>query len=134
MEAQCKKPKQVNPKPVADLNPQEQAKLEWGKEIRILQTMITRDINIFMQLKIKGQKLVGDKQPGVTKELLQALGSGLKSLQAQGEAIYEVVVEGSSQDPMSFQAEAFSKQVDKAKDVITSLGDLQARGQRIIGK
>ena len=129
-----KKAKQVPTEPLAELTPQEQAKLEWGKEIRILQNMITRDINTFMQLKIKGQKLVGDKQSGVTKELLQALESGLKSLQAQGESIYEVHVEGSSQEITTFQADTFSKQVTKAKEVMNSLGDLKARGQRIIGK
>ena len=116
------------------MSQEEQVKHEWCKEVRILQGMINKDIASFTHLKIKGQKLVGDKQSGVTKELLQSVEGGLKSLQEQGESIYEVLMEGSSIDPLVFNRDQFIKQVEKAKKIVNSLADIKSRGQRIIGK
>ena len=134
VQAQNKKPKYSTPKTLPEMTPEEQAKHEWLKEIRILHNMITRDINTFMQLKFKGQHLLGDKQSGVTEELLHAMETGLKNLQAQSESIHEVFVLGSSQDAKDFNSEEYTKKLDPAKEVLTSLSDLKARGQRIIGK
>ena len=99
VQAQNKKPKYSTPKTLPEMTPEEQAKHVWLKEIRILHNMITRDINTFMQLKFKGQHLLGDKQSGVTKELLHAMETGLKNLQAQSENIHEVFVLGSPRMP-----------------------------------
>ena len=60
--------------------------------------------------------------------------TGLKNLQAQSESIHEVFVLGSSQDAKDFNSEEYTKNLDPAKEVLTSLSDLKARGQRIIGK
>ena len=73
VQAQNKKPKYSTPKTLPEMTPEEQAKHEWLKEIRILQNMLTRDTSTFMQLKFKGQHLLGNKQSGVTKELLHAM-------------------------------------------------------------
>ena len=78
VQAQNKKPKYSTQKTLPEMTPEEQAKHEWLKEIRILQNMIYSDINTFMQLKFKGQHLLGDKQSGVTKELLHAMETGLE--------------------------------------------------------
>ena len=134
VQAQNKKPKHSTLKALQDMTPEEQAKHEWLKEIRILQNMLTKDTNTFMQLKFKGQHLLGDKQSGVTKELLHAMETGFKNLQAQSESIHEVFVLGSSKDAKDFNSEEYSKKLETAKEVLSTLSELKARGQRIIGK
>ena len=133
-QAQNKKPKHSTLKALQDMTPEEQAKHEWLKEIRILQNMLTKDTNTFMQLKFKGQHLLGDKQAGVTKELLHAMETGFKNLQAQSESIHEVFVLGAFKHAKDFNSEEYSKKLETVKEVLTTLGEVKATCQRIIGK
>lgn len=128
-----KRQKPNQPK-IVELSPEEQAKQDWVKEVKILQNMCTKDIGLFTHLKIKGQKMVGDKQSGVTKELLLAVENGIKAMQEQGEALYEVFMDGSSKAPNIFKAKDYTKQLDNAKKLFESLADIKSKGQRIIGK
>ena len=111
----------------------EEAKHEWLKEVNTLLSKIIDDTYIFMRLVFKGQDLVRDKQSGVTKELLQAMETGLKDLQDQKDIIHEVFALGSSKDAKDSNRDEYTMKLDTAKEVLTSLSDLKARGQMIIG-
>ena len=88
--AQTQLPSQVPkklPKPNTtpkEISEQEQTKIDWVKETKGLANNIQKDTNLFMSWKFKGHSLLGDKQSGVTKELMAAIENGLKQLQAQG--------------------------------------------------
>jgi hypothetical protein len=121
----------TTPKEISD---EEKAKLDWVKEIKSLSHTIQKDTNLFLSWKFKGSSLLGDKQSGVTKELMMAIENGIKQLQAQGEAVSEVLVLGSSMDYKAFNPKTYAKAVAGAQAVLKSLGELKSRGIRIIGK
>ena len=80
MHWEATKRQKPNPPKIVELSFEEQAKQDWVKEFKILQYMCTKDIRIFTKFKIKGQKMVGDKQSGVTEELLLAVENARKAL------------------------------------------------------
>lgn len=122
------------PKPAQALSPAEIAKQDWIKEVKIMQSNCTRDMNVLTMLKIKGQKMISDKQSGVTKELLNALENGIKSLHDQGEVLYEILIDGSSLPADTLDITKYAKKMEQAKKIFTSLADIKTKGNRIIGK
>jgi hypothetical protein len=121
----------TNPKEITE---QEQIKIDWLKDTKALSNNIQKDTNLFMSWKFKGHSLLGDKQSGVTKELMVAIENGFKQLQSQGEAISEILIMGSSMDYKAFNPKTYAKGVAGAQAVLQSLADLKSRGLRIIGK
>jgi hypothetical protein len=116
----------TNPKEITEA---EQIKIDWVKDTKTLANTIQKDSNLF-----KGQTHLGDKQSGVTKELMNAIENGFKQLQSQGEAISEILIMGSSMDYKAFNPKTYAKGVAAAQAALQSLADLKSRGIRIIGK
>ena len=85
-------------------------------------------------LKIKGHKMISDKQSGVTKELLGALENGIKSLHDQGEVLYEILIDGTSKPADTLDITKYSKKMEQAKNLLSSLAEIKIKGNRIIGK
>jgi len=129
-----KRNKPNTPKPPTLLSPEEIAKQDWIKEVKILQNTCTRDMNALTHLKIKGHKMISDKQSGVTKELLGALENGIKSLHDQGEVLYEILIDGSSKPADTLDITKYSKKMEQAKNLLSSLAEIKTKGNRIIGK
>ena len=129
-----KRTKPNTPKPPTTLSPEEIAKQDWIKEVKILQNTCTRDMNALTHLKIKGHKMISDKQSGVTKELLGALENGIKSLHDQGEVLYEILIDGTSKPADTLDITKYSKKMEQAKNLLSSLAEIKTKGNRIIGK
>ena len=123
----------VPPKDV-EITLEEKVKLNWIKEVKSLNNNICKDSNLFLNMKFKGGKLLGDMQSGVTKELISAIENGLRQLQSQGENLSEILVLGTSEPCQTFNPQNYANKVDQAKQVQQSLLELKSRVLRIIGK
>ena len=123
----------VPPKDV-DITLEEKVKLNWIKEVKSLNNNICKDSNLFLNMKFKGGKLLGDMQSGVTKELISAFENGLRQLQSQGENLSEILVLGAPEPCQTFNPQNYANKVDQAKQVQQSLLELKSRVVRIIGK
>ena len=66
-----------------EISLEEKVKLDWIKEVKSLNNSICKDSNMFLNMKFKGAKLLGDMESGVTKELMSAIENGLRQLQSQ---------------------------------------------------
>ena len=128
-----KKLPKVPPKDV-EITLEEKVKLNWLKEVKSLNNNICKDSNLFLNMKFKGGKLLGDMQSGVTKELISAIENGLRQLQSQGENLSEILVLGTSEPCQTFNPQNYANKVDQAKQVQQSLLELKSRVVRIIGK
>ena len=104
----------VPPKDV-EITLEEKVKLNWIKEVKSLNNNICKDSNLFLNMKFKGGKLLGDMQSGVTKELISAIENGLRQLQSQGENLSEILVLGTSEPCQTFNPQNYANKVDQAK-------------------
>jgi hypothetical protein len=62
------------------------------------------------------------------------LENGIKSLHDQGEVLYEILIDGSSKPADTLDITKYSKKMEHAKNLLSSLAEIKTKGNRIIGK
>ena len=118
-----------------ELTSAEEAKQKWLKEAKAVQSHCQKDAAYFLHMKAKAAKMVSkDKDCGVSKSLMAAMGDAQKELHASFEALCVVLAVAGTLDPDNFSTADFDKKIKAAKAAVGGRAELKAKVNRIVGR